>query len=349
MKRYFFFALILSFAFLNVRCTSALITASRDGNENEVKMLLDKGADIKDRDKHGATALSWASKNGHVNVVKVLLDKGANPDEGIHGGVYSGNTKLIQMLLDKGADINLNTGKINLSYIREVYYSYVVAEEMRSLTPLAFLAYNKYNDNMAKYLISKGANIEDALAGLKQAESGSGAESDQFIKNLKNAIAFLDTLKSTSQSRISFKEHVSNKTYKYYSGTKEMIAVMDFTTKDVAMPVAYNVSELIRTGLINTGKYTIIERSQMKEILKEQGFQQTGCTDTSCAVQVGKLLSARKILIGSVMKLGSKLIISGRIVDVEKGVGEQGATGKAKSIDDLDEGVTDFINNLSGL
>ncbi len=134
-----------------------------------------------------------------------------------------------------------------------------------------------------------------------------------------------------------------------YDGPRELVAVMDFTTRDVPQSVAYNVSELIRTELINTGKYTVLERSQMREILKEQGFQQTGCTETACAVQMGKLLSARKILIGSVMKLGAKLVISGRVVDVEKGVGEQGARGKADTMDDLDDGVIEFINNLSGL
>ncbi len=134
-----------------------------------------------------------------------------------------------------------------------------------------------------------------------------------------------------------------------YDGPKELVAVMDFTTRDVPLSVAYNVSELIRTELINTGRFTVLERSQMREILKEQGFQQTGCTETACAVQMGKLLSARKILIGSVMKLGAKLVISGRVVDVEKGVGEQGARGKADTIDDLDNGVIEFINNLSGL
>jgi curli biogenesis system outer membrane secretion channel CsgG len=133
---------------------------------------------------------------------------------------------------------------------------------------------------------------------------------------------------------------------KKYSGQKEIIAVIDFTAKDVSTSVALSVSELIRTELINSGKYTVIERSQMKEILKEQGFQQTGCTDVSCAVEIGKLLSAKKMLVGSVIKLGTKLIISGRVVDVERGIGEKGASGKANSPDQLDEGVIEFINNL---
>lgn len=128
--------------------------------------------------------------------------------------------------------------------------------------------------------------------------------------------------------------------------SSDTIAVMDFNAKDVSQSIALSVSELIRTELINNGKYTVIERSSMKEILNEQGFQQTGCTDTSCAVKIGKLLSAKKILVGSVMRLGSKLIISGRIIDVEKGIGERAASGKADSVEQLDVGVIEFINNI---
>jgi len=102
--------------------------------------------------------------------------------------------------------------------------------------------------------------------------------------------------------------------------TVNRIAVMDFIPKGVPVTMAQNISELIRAELINSNTCIVIERAQMGSLLREQGFQQTGCTDVSCAVQVGKLLSAQKILIGTVMKMGNSLIITGRIVDVEKGV-----------------------------
>lgn len=131
------------------------------------------------------------------------------------------------------------------------------------------------------------------------------------------------------------------------SEEKMMIVVMDFTPKDVSNTVALTVSELIRTEMINTGKYSVIERSQMGMILKEQGFQQTGCTDISCAVKIGQLLSAKKILVGTITKLGKKFIINGRIVDIEKGIGEFGETVSADSQDDLADSVKIFIKNLS--
>ena len=43
----------------------------------------------------------------------------------------------------------------------------------------------------------------------------------------------------------------------------------------------------------------------MNDILKEQGFQQTGCTDASCAVQAGQLLNVKYMIIGSVDRVGN--------------------------------------------
>jgi TolB-like protein len=106
------------------------------------------------------------------------------------------------------------------------------------------------------------------------------------------------------------------------SQDKMRIAIIDFEARDISKRDAIKISELIRNEMINIGKYVIIERAQMGNILKEQGLQQTGCTDVSCAVEMGKMLSAKKMLVGSIMKLGNDIIITGRIVDVEKGVAE---------------------------
>ena len=126
------------------------------------------------------------------------------------------------------------------------------------------------------------------------------------------------------------------------------VAVIDFQAKGIPHSLAANTTELIRTELVNTGKYTVIERAQMTQILREQEFQMTGCTDVSCAVKVGKLLSARKILVGTVMKIGNKIIISGRIVDVERGVAEEAATQNALSMNEIDNAARLFVSRLSG-
>lgn len=124
------------------------------------------------------------------------------------------------------------------------------------------------------------------------------------------------------------------------------IVIMDFKAQNVEKSLAANVTELIRGEMINSGRFDIIERSQVDKILKEQGFQNTGCTEQSCAVQIGKLLSANKILIGTVMKIGQKNVFSGRLVDVQRGVGEFSEKQVINSDDSMISDVSLFVMNL---
>jgi TolB-like protein len=124
------------------------------------------------------------------------------------------------------------------------------------------------------------------------------------------------------------------------------LAIMDFQAKDLPKSTAERASDWLRTEMINTNNFIVIERSAMKEIFKEQAFSMTGCTDTSCAVKIGKLLSAKKILIGSIEKWRKKIILNGRIIDVEKGIAEFAQKETVSSLDDLDKAVNLFAQNL---
>lgn len=81
-----------------------------------------------------------------------------------------------------------------------------------------------------------------------------------------------------------------------------------------------SISDRLRGELINTGKYTVVERSQMDMILKEQGFQQTGvCSEASCIVEVGQLLAVHKMVGGSIGKVGNAYSVNLKIIDVKTG------------------------------
>jgi len=129
---------------------------------------------------------------------------------------------------------------------------------------------------------------------------------------------------------------------------KPRLAVMDFRADGLSENNALRISELIRTEIINTGVYTVIERNQMDMVLKEQGIQQTGALSDEYALKVGELLSAQKILIGTAMRLGKSIIISGRIVDIEKGIAEFGAQQSAANEDELLEATILFCKKLTG-
>lgn len=103
---------------------------------------------------------------------------------------------------------------------------------------------------------------------------------------------------------------------------KVTLAVLDLKTQgDVSADSARIISDRVRAELFHTGRYRIIERAEMQAILAEQGFQQLqiNCEGADCAVELGKILAVRQLVIGSVSRLGDIYTLALRVVDVEKG------------------------------
>jgi TolB-like protein len=101
--------------------------------------------------------------------------------------------------------------------------------------------------------------------------------------------------------------------------SQENIAVLDLDADGVTASEARTLTNKLRGELINTGKFTVIERSEMDDVLKEQGFQSTGCTSQECAVEMGQLLGVERMVAGSIGKVGNIYLISLRLIDVGKG------------------------------
>lgn len=100
----------------------------------------------------------------------------------------------------------------------------------------------------------------------------------------------------------------------------DVIAISDLQAKGVSVDEARVVGERLRVKLIQAGAFRVMERSMMEELLKEQGFQQSGACDLSeCQVQMGRLLGVDKMIMGSLGRLGSIYAFSLRVLDVETG------------------------------
>lgn len=100
---------------------------------------------------------------------------------------------------------------------------------------------------------------------------------------------------------------------------KMTLAVYDFDASQVQESLAGAVTDFIQTGLSETGRFNIIDRSNVQKILKEMQFQKTGATTTESAVKIGKMLNVSNIVIGRVTQIGSKFVISIQLVNVELG------------------------------
>ena len=72
--------------------------------------------------------------------------------------------------------------------------------------------------------------------------------------------------------------------------------------------------EYVQTSNI---QYDIVERTEMEKILIE--FEFSNCFSDSCALELGRMLQADRMILGSVGKLGQTYTMSARIIDVETG------------------------------
>ena len=91
-----------------------LMTASRLGLDNVVRILLTRNADINATDINGNTALHTAALNSQLSVIKLLLEKNPNLDiqnkvgnTALHLAVISGNIDIVGELVLKGANARI--------------------------------------------------------------------------------------------------------------------------------------------------------------------------------------------------------------------------------------------------
>ena len=125
-----------------------------------------------------------------------------------------------------------------------------------------------------------------------------------------------------------------------------MVAVMPFSGRSLDNDALETIASALGSDLLNTGKFRVMERSQMDAILKEQGFQQSGaCDGSECAVEVGKLLSVDHMVVGTVGKVGGTYVVTTRLVSVQTGEVLKSVTKTSKA--EVDAIVTDLLPQLA--
>lgn len=73
------------------------------------------------------------------------------------------------------------------------------------------------------------------------------------------------------------------------------------------------------TKLFTSGKFQVIERRLIENILKEQQLSMTGVIDEKTAMKVGSILGVDVIATGTTADLGTSIKINARTISVEKG------------------------------
>lgn len=123
---------------------------------------------------------------------------------------------------------------------------------------------------------------------------------------------------------------------------KIRLAILNFSSTNIKNSPAEGIRDMVEVELYKTGLFEILERNQFDLILKEKGYENNRCKDPGCAVKIGKVISADKVIIGSVNNIGG-INITIKFVDIKTGIVEYADIEKSKD----DTGIIDSVHKLS--
>ncbi|MCX7824165.1 MAG: tetratricopeptide repeat protein [Verrucomicrobiae bacterium] len=89
-----------------------------------------------------------------------------------------------------------------------------------------------------------------------------------------------------------------------YYGPKKLIAVMDFQNKSNykgKMELGTGMADSLTDALIRSERFIVVERQQIRDVLKEQDFAQTGRTVEAGAPKIGRVLNTQALIYGTVV------------------------------------------------
>lgn len=89
-----------------------------------------------------------------------------------------------------------------------------------------------------------------------------------------------------------------------YYGPKKLIAVMDFQNKSNykgKMELGTGMADSLTDSIVRSERFIVVERQQIRDVLKEQDFAQTGRTAEASAPKIGRVLNTQVMVYGSVV------------------------------------------------
>lgn len=76
--------------------------------------------------------------------------------------------------------------------------------------------------------------------------------------------------------------------------------VTKIALRDLEGPCATELGDLITQVIFRSGRFEVIERSQVESVLREQNFQATSAVDPRSAARLGALLGRAALIVGRV-------------------------------------------------
>lgn len=129
-----------------------------------------------------------------------------------------------------------------------------------------------------------------------------------------------------------------------------VITVFDFELNGLSEAEGKIFIDYLSYHVSNVDGYRFIDRSQREAILEEMAFSLSGnCSEEECQLEIGKMLAADFIIVGSLGSLGNRYLLNTRLIKVETSETEESASEKYSSIDELVDDSERLIKVLFNL
>lgn len=127
-----------------------------------------------------------------------------------------------------------------------------------------------------------------------------------------------------------------------------VLSVLNFESVSVSEGETKLFTDLISSYFVMLNKYRVIDSNQRQNILKEFKFALSGCTDEECQLEIGKLLSAEFIVVGSLGMFGERFVLTIKIIEVESGQTLNSASKIYTDMNSLIDGAFILVSDLTG-
>ncbi|MBN2510112.1 MAG: hypothetical protein JXB03_07540 [Spirochaetales bacterium] len=116
---------------------------------------------------------------------------------------------------------------------------------------------------------------------------------------------------------------------------RPIISILDFKGSNIAEAELVVFVDYVTSLVVESGLFRVIDRSQRETLLTEIEFSLSGCTDEACQLEIGRLLSAKYIIIGSLGTVGSRYLLNMKMIDIETSETFASASERYLSMDEL--------------
>jgi hypothetical protein len=98
---------------------------------------------------------------------------------------------------------------------------------------------------------------------------------------------------------------------------KTKLVVYDLDSPEQYKPAALILSESLREEMFKLKKFTLVNREDLEQVLKEMALQQTGLIDEKDAVKTGRGMAANQVVTGKMGILGKTFVLQAKRINVE--------------------------------